>query len=89
MARFSAANFRSPAALICFLLTAVIGLGVDLWTKRYSFDHLAPRGVETVDEEGPRKGTVQVISRREFRLASETKTGGTRGTSRSLTRLIP
>ncbi len=38
-------NFRSPAALACFVLTAAIGLGIDLFSKAYAFDHLAHEGV--------------------------------------------
>jgi len=37
-------NFRSPIALICFLLTAFVGLSVDLWTKAYAFERLAIYG---------------------------------------------
>ena len=35
-------NFRSPAAMSRFFLVCLIGLGLDLWTKSYSFHHLAP-----------------------------------------------
>ena len=34
-------NLRSPAALARFLLTMLIGLGLDLWTKRLAFARLA------------------------------------------------
>ena len=34
-------NLRSPAALARFLLTTVIGLGLDLWTKQVAFVRLA------------------------------------------------
>ena len=34
-------NLRSPAALSRFLLTTVIGLGLDLWTKSLAFARLA------------------------------------------------
>jgi signal peptidase II len=35
-----AANFRSPAALMRFLLTTALGLGLDLWTKVLAEQHL-------------------------------------------------
>ena len=41
------ANFRSRPALLWFLLPAVIGLGVDLYTKKVAFEKLAPWWVET------------------------------------------
>src|SRR4051812_18854347 len=41
MFAFPRENFRSPIALTSFFLTAIIGLGLDLWSKDYSFDHLA------------------------------------------------
>jgi signal peptidase II len=47
--RASIANFRSRPALLCFLLTAAIGVGVDLFTKRVAFAKLAPWGVEVRD----------------------------------------
>jgi lipoprotein signal peptidase len=34
------AALRSPAALLTFVLTTVIGLTVDLWTKSYAWNHL-------------------------------------------------
>src|SRR5688572_20049846 len=34
-------NFRSPGALTCFLLTMVVGVSLDLWSKDYSFSRLA------------------------------------------------
>ena len=34
-------NLRSPAALARFLLTMIIGLGLDLWTKALAFANLA------------------------------------------------
>ncbi|HEX2974117.1 MAG TPA: signal peptidase II [Tepidisphaeraceae bacterium] len=34
-------NFRSPAALARFFVTTLVGLGLDLWTKAYAFEHLA------------------------------------------------
>jgi signal peptidase II len=33
-------NFRSPGALLCFLLTAGIGVFLDLWTKVLAVTHL-------------------------------------------------
>lgn len=44
----SADNFRSPAALGRFLLTAAVGVGLDLWTKSVAFAKLAPYGLETL-----------------------------------------
>src|SRR5882672_11900009 len=41
MLSFPRENFRSPLALICFGLTAIAGVCLDLWTKDYAFDHLA------------------------------------------------
>jgi lipoprotein signal peptidase len=38
-------NFRSPAALACFLLTAVVGLALDQWSKYAAFRDLCT-GVE-------------------------------------------
>jgi lipoprotein signal peptidase len=46
MPRLSLRNFRSPAAVSFFLLTAVLGLTLDLWTKKVAFERLAPWGVE-------------------------------------------
>lgn len=43
----SADNFRSPAALGRFLLTAAVGVGLDLSTKLIAFHRLAPQGLET------------------------------------------
>jgi lipoprotein signal peptidase len=43
----SSANFRSQPALLWFLLPAVIGLGLDLYSKKVAFERLAPWGVET------------------------------------------
>src|SRR5437763_8594364 len=34
-------NLRSPAALARFLLTMMVGVAVDLWTKHLAFMHLA------------------------------------------------
>lgn len=34
-------NFRNPAAMARFVLVCLIGLGLDLWTKSYAFNHLA------------------------------------------------
>jgi signal peptidase II len=47
--RFSSANFRSTPALLWFLLPAVLGLVLDLSTKRVAFDRLAPWGIERRD----------------------------------------
>src|SRR4051812_38687427 len=38
------ANFRSPAAVSLFLVTAVAGVAVDLWTKQGAFAPLARGG---------------------------------------------
>ena len=46
---FPSANFRSKPALLWFLLPAVIGLGLDLYTKKVAFEKLAPWWVETRD----------------------------------------
>lgn len=35
-------NFKNPSALARFVLVCLIGLALDLWTKTYSFEHLAP-----------------------------------------------
>ena len=34
-------NFRRPAAMARFVLVCLIGLGLDLWSKSYAFQHLA------------------------------------------------
>lgn len=45
------ANFRSPAALSRFFLTAILGLVADLWTKSYAFAKLSgPHGRSEVNE---------------------------------------
>jgi len=45
-------NFRSFPALAAFFLTVIVGLTVDLWTKSYSFEHLAIyRGTRVVDSQ--------------------------------------
>ncbi len=45
-------NFRAPGALLTFLLTMAIGLALDLWSKDYSFDHLAIyRGTTVIDSQ--------------------------------------
>src|SRR5258706_13731145 len=45
-------NFRSPSALAAFFLTVILGLTLDLWSKSYSFDHLAVyRGTRVVDSQ--------------------------------------
>lgn len=51
-------NFRSAAALSRFLLVCIIGLGLDLWTKSYSFVHLAPASAPMTD---PRPRVVAFI----------------------------
>ena len=38
---FPTGNLRSPAAIARFLLTTIIGLGLDLWTKSVAFTRLA------------------------------------------------
>jgi signal peptidase II len=43
-------NFKSPAALARFFLVCLVGLGLDLWTKTYSFAHLAPAHAAVSDE---------------------------------------
>jgi signal peptidase II len=47
MAHPSLRNFLSPIALICFVLTALVGFGVDQWSKQASFANLS-HGVETL-----------------------------------------
>lgn len=47
MHHLSFRNFRSPVALICFVLTMLVGFGVDQWTKKASFSQLC-NGVETL-----------------------------------------
>jgi signal peptidase II len=37
-------NFKNPSALARFVLVCLVGLGLDLWSKAYSFEHLAPHG---------------------------------------------
>src|SRR5256714_2993061 len=45
-------NFRSPSALAAFFLTVILGLTLDLWSKSYSFQHLAVyRGTRVVDSQ--------------------------------------
>jgi signal peptidase II len=34
-------NFKNPAALARFFLVCLIGLGLDLWSKQYAFEHLS------------------------------------------------
>ena len=46
MHRFSAASFRSPIALLCFLLPAIAGFALDQWSKVAAFNDL---GVVTSD----------------------------------------
>jgi signal peptidase II len=41
MMRLPTENFRSPAALARFLLTTIVGLAADLWTKSVAFARLA------------------------------------------------
>ncbi len=43
-------NFRKPSAVARFVLTCLIGLGLDLWTKAYAFAHLAPGGALLTDD---------------------------------------
>ena len=38
---FPTDNLRSPAAIARFLLTTIIGLALDLWTKHLAFVRLA------------------------------------------------
>lgn len=45
MSRSALQNFRSMPALLAFVLTFVVGLGVDLWSKEVAFQKLAPHGV--------------------------------------------
>ena len=41
MSRVSSANFRSPIALACFLLTAGVGFALDQWSKVAAFRRLS------------------------------------------------
>ena len=58
MNRLSLRNFVSPAALACFLLTTVIGLGLDQWSKVVAFSKLSD-GVITLPD-----GHVEPLDRR-------------------------
>ena len=49
MSRPSPANFRSVAALACFLLTAGIGFGLDQWSKVAAFRDLSGGMVPSAD----------------------------------------
>lgn len=49
MERTSKSNVRSPAAWAAFVLTVVIGLALDLWTKVWAFSELA---VDVVQVDG-------------------------------------
>src|SRR4051812_26363058 len=42
-------NFRSPAALLLFFGTTVVGVGIDLWTKVLAFRHLVT-GIEFLED---------------------------------------
>jgi signal peptidase II len=46
----SFANLRSRPALLWFLLPAVFGLALDLYTKKVAFEKLAPWGVDTLED---------------------------------------
>lgn len=50
MTHLSFRNFRSPGALSCFLLTAVIGFALDQWSKVEAFDKLSGGGVVRMDD---------------------------------------
>jgi signal peptidase II len=47
--RIPTENFRNPSALARFFLVCLVGLGLDLWTKSYSFAHLAPASAAVAD----------------------------------------
>jgi signal peptidase II len=47
--RFPTDNFKSSAALSRFFLVCLIGVGLDLWTKNYSFAHLARADAPPID----------------------------------------
>lgn len=55
--RFPTANFRSPAALARFIIPAVVGVTLDLWSKHEAYARLK------VGERIDPLGRVQVISR--------------------------
>jgi signal peptidase II len=40
MRRIPLDNFRNPAAMLAFLLTAAVGIALDLWTKALAVDRL-------------------------------------------------
>jgi lipoprotein signal peptidase len=43
-------NFKSPSALACFFLTCALGLSLDLYTKWYAFQALAPHAAGVQDD---------------------------------------
>ena len=50
---FPRENFRSVPALAAFVVTVIVGLGLDLWTKSLAFERLAKydRGAHVVDSD--------------------------------------
>ena len=42
MRRIPLDNFRSAGPLLCFLITAAVGMALDLWTKSLAVQYLAP-----------------------------------------------
>jgi signal peptidase II len=88
MTRPKISAIRSSASLLTFLLTATVGLGVDLWTKRLAFDNLAPWGIEQVDEVSPRQGALQVIPKRSFAGGGSAGLGLLAGSGTSQTGVI-
>lgn len=47
--QLSFANFKSPSALSRFFLVCAVGLALDLWSKYYAFQHLAPAHASVFD----------------------------------------
>jgi lipoprotein signal peptidase len=62
MNRLSLRNFLSPAALGCFLLTAVIGFSIDQWSKQAAFSKLSDQVQLSPD------GEVPLVSEHGYRL---------------------
>ena len=59
MSSLPANNFRRSSAIACFLLTAIIGLAIDQWSKVEAFNHLCAGIADNGD------GTSSVIGARE------------------------
>ena len=57
-----ASPFRSPLALLLFFGVTIVGVALDLWTKRVAFDRLAEQIVVVPDSSLP-NGRVEVQSK--------------------------